>query len=154
MSETRKLYSEGKLTVIGKTIDDDSDPNFPDFDSREDAENFQKHFANGDFVYVGLVVTVDYDGAEIASDSIWGTEHGYLGEYAGKPVNSDAWENTPAEYGINEATGLRTVTMGSTLNGVITEALGNAAEWAEKNGSAPMSSAIEDATKWADPNAR
>jgi hypothetical protein len=154
--ETRTLWESGELVITGEMLPEDvpAEDLMGDFDTPEDEAEFRKHLENGDLEYVGMVVTVTYAGAEIAQDSLWGIESGYLGRYDGREVHADAWEITPADYG-PAVPGVHTgtVVMGSSLAGVIDEAIGNARKWADANGSDAMRAALDAAQAWADPNA-
>ena len=164
--ERRELWSHGDLTITGEMLSEDTPAEdlMPDFDNAEDEAEFRQHLANGDLEYVGMAVTVTYAGAEIAGDSLWGLEHGQVGTVGrggyvgpgnpGEPIITDAWEITPADYG-PAVPGVHTgtVVMGSPLSGVISEAIGNALEWAGAHGNDEMRSALLAAEAWADPNA-
>jgi hypothetical protein len=160
--ERRELWKSGPLVISAEMIADDTD-NMPDFSEDADAgAEYRRHLERGDFGYVGMVVTVTYDNAEIAGDSLWGIEHGQVGTvgngYAG-PGNpgdliiADAWEITPADYGPELYEGRSVIHMGSPLSGVIDEAVSNARKWADEHGNDEMCAALTAAEAWADPNA-
>jgi hypothetical protein len=154
--ETRELWKSGPLVISAEMIADydAADRAEPDFSEDPDAgREYRRHLERGDFEFVGMAVTVEYDGAEIARDSLWGIEHGYIGTYDGRAVNADAWENTPTDYGPELYEGRSVVHMGSPLSGVITEAIYNARKWADEHGNDEMRAALLAADAWADPNA-
>lgn len=52
-------------------------------DAREQVEKMAKAidgYLSGDWEHVGLVVTIEEDGSEVGSASLWGVDHGYPGD--------------------------------------------------------------------------
>lgn len=145
--ETRTLFERGLLTVVGTMEqDDDSSPTDQDFEDEAQERDYVTRFNNGEWIFVGMVVSVRWNGVEIGTDSLWGIEHGTVAQ----GVVANAWELTPAEHPKPN-----TVMMGSPLSGVVSEALDRAAEWVDSLGMEPnaegITGALFTARQWAEP---
>lgn len=150
--ETRVIYEAGKLSIVASTHEEDTYyedllPDWDDAKGREAIEDMRRNIDAGNLDYVGIVVRVFWDNAEIAEDSLWGIAAGLVGQDTeGHDINADPWEVIHARYDGN------TIIGGSQLIQVADEAISNAAKWAEANGSAEMREALRVAARWADPN--
>lgn len=139
--EARELYTNGMLTVRATMkIDGDSTPK--DADCYSDAD-VAAWYADR-WMYVGLVVRVEWNGVAIAKDSLWGIEHGDLTE-----VNADAWALEPA-LELDDVT-----YQGSPLAGVVEEALSSAMAFVQSTLRSPghlmlhpLGRALAEARKW------
>lgn len=127
--ETRTLFQRGDMKVVAQMHPDpDTDPDDRDFATPEDREDYLARHANDDFAFVGMVVEVVFADVVIATNSLWGIEHGTVGTGPdGAEVVADAWayESTTTEDGPAG----RVVHMGSPLASVVEEALDDAAVW-------------------------
>lgn len=144
--ESRTLWTslDKVVTVEAVMYADYGYPNWPEFEDPEQEKDFRDRYARGDFTYVGLEATVTVNGIPIGKDSIWGTEHGTVGE----GVEANAWDFTPAQY-LEPST----VIMPSVLVGVITEALATTAHWLTSvNAAIEIRNVVKVAQLWADPN--
>lgn len=145
--ETRDLFESGLIKVVGEMHGDDTEPNYPDFQDDSERRDYMARYQRGDFRYVGMVVRVEVDGFTAGEDSLWGIEHGTVGEN----VEADAWELTPAQYG-NDDDGRAWTIGGSSLVSVVTEAIERTRSLARTL--EQQRHALDAAEKKFDPNAR
>lgn len=121
--DTRELFKHGQLTIRARmVVDEDSRPGDADCYDAADVDAWKEDR----WQYVGLLVSVSWDGVAIAEDNIWGTEHGYLG--SGAYVNA--------------------MSMAGTLGDVVDNALGDALMWARKAEATPIIGELAAATDW------
>lgn len=121
--DTRELFRHGQLTVTVRMVAD-GDATAEEFECYDAADIAARFF--GRWQFVGLSVTVTWDEVQIAEDSIWGVEHGTLGD--GTEVDA--------------------MSMAGTLGDVVDNALGDALMWAQKAEAGPIISELAAATDW------
>lgn len=121
--ETRDFFKHGLLTVAVRMVaDEDATPE--EFECYSTDDIAARFF--GRWQFVGLSVTVTWDEVQIAEDSIWGVEHGTMGN--GVVANA--------------------MSLVDALGDIMSNALGDALMWARKAESAPILSGLNAATEW------
>lgn len=147
MIESRALFTNGSLTVVGNMEQDgDASPTEQDFENAEQEYEVLSRFSRGEWHYVGMIVSVRWNDREIGTNDLWGIEHGTV--VTG--VVADAWQLTPATHPDDNV-----VMMASPLSGVISEALADADRWVESLLVEPagggVHAALAAAHQWAEP---
>lgn len=122
--DSRELLRTGEWVVRAELLaDGEATPEDGDWATARDVAWFRQ----GSWRYVGVRVTVEFGGVDIASDSLWGVAHGLMPsgdvEGEGEARDVDAWEWTPS---VTEG---NTIMMGSPLYSVAEVAIGEAREW-------------------------
>jgi hypothetical protein len=127
-------------------VDEDYKPLDQDFETLEDRQDYFERFKRGDFIGVGVIVTVSLYGVTIGEGSLWSIEHGQVSA----DTNADAWELSPAQFPEPNV-----VFMASPLSSVVVEALDVAADYLVRIDAGPAArDAVQAAQYWADPNWR
>lgn len=134
--ERRELYRDGRTVVRAEAEADapeDQEEMLPvaDVDDEEERALFadmRRRWYAGDWEYLTLTVTVEFDGAAIGADAVGRVEHGTIGD----GTTADAWLFA-SESPLDQATG---------------QAIGRAVRWAERYGTARMREDLGAARRW------
>lgn len=141
--ESKDLYRDGALTIRGYMLPDvDSTPFEADCYDQEDV----RAWSLDQWAYVGMAVDVEWNGVVIASESLWGIEHGTLGN----GVRTNAWQMVPTR------TDRAVTTMGTPLSCTIEEAIDQALTFFRSvmpnpfaaNLTSPLGRALTEARVW------
>jgi hypothetical protein len=142
--ESRDLYRDGALTIRGHMLPDvDSTPFEVDCYDQEDVRAWSLRR----WAYVGMAVDVVWNGVVIASKSLWGIEHGTMGN----GVRANAWQLIPTR------TDRAVTTMGTPLSCVVEEAISSTRTFHSSilpdsvtTVVSPLRTALESAESWFD----
>jgi hypothetical protein len=140
--KSKDLYRDGALTIRGHMLTDvDSTPFEAECYDRKDLRTWEL----GRWTYVGMAVDVEWNGVVIATDSLWGIEHGIMGN----GVRANAWQMVPTR------TDRAVTTMGTPLSCVIEEAISSAQTFCTsivpdpvRRSTSPLATSLAAAESW------